>query len=562
MSSLPTGNGSPEERPPAHGPVSPRERLPVRLWRWCCRRPIIASVLGVLTLLLLIGGVVSLWVAAVISDRTPKFTISKETIYITEPIDEQGYMDYETALNDRLAKGVTPETNANVLIWQAIGPRPEPRPMLPEFYRRLGIDEPPERGDYFVSLDNYIKYKAKLSPAKLADIQKELTLATQRLWSAKDQPILADWLQRNEKPLALIIEATKRSAYYNPLVPSRKSKGPGGLLNALLVSVAKSRELANALATRAMLRTREEKFDQAWQDLLACHRLGRLVAKGATLVEGLTGLAIDQTASDADFAFLECSGLSLKKAIDCLHDLQQLPALPSMAEKIDLGERFWSLESVMLLHRYGPHFLSNERALEDPDLLFRWATAGMSLDPILHRLNLWYDSMAAAMRIQDRMARETQLDRLDDASTALRDKRGRRSFSDLNVSPFSTEAVAKKLGDILIPLFMPALHKVQDAADRAEQTQRNLHLAFALAAYHGEHGHYPMALDALAPKYLERVPNDLFTGKALIYRASENGYLLYSVGPNGEDDSGWGKDDIPPGDDLAVRIPLPERKQR
>ena len=98
-------------------------------------------------------------------------------------------------------------------------------------------------------------------------------------------------------------------------------------------------------------------------------------------------------------------------------------------------------------------------------------------------------------------------------------------------------------------------------ADLAEQRQRNLYLAFALAAYHGNHRRYPEKLDALAPRYLEGVPDDLFSGKALIYRSSGTGYLLYSVGVNGLDEGGHASDDTPAGDDICVRMPLPESKR-
>src|SRR6516225_3610527 len=40
-----------------------------------------------------------------------KFTISKETTYVTEPLDRYGYIDYARALNQRLSQGVTPENN-------------------------------------------------------------------------------------------------------------------------------------------------------------------------------------------------------------------------------------------------------------------------------------------------------------------------------------------------------------------------------------------------------------------------------------------------------------------
>src|SRR5262249_38152935 len=107
-----------------------------------------------------------------------------------------------------------------------------------------------------------------------------------------------------------------------------------------------------------------------------------------------------------------------------------------------------------------------------------------------------------------------------------------------------------------------AARKVQGACDRAEQAQRNLHVAFALAAYHADHGRYPAKLDDLTPKYLAEVPGDLFSGKALVYRPEAKGYLFYSVGVNGKADGGGWYDADRPGDDPGVRMPLPQLKRK
>ena len=56
-------------------------------------------------------------------------------------------------------------------------------------------------------------------------------------------------------------------------------------------------------------------------------------------------------------------------------------------------------------------------------------------------------------------------------------------------------------------------------------------------------------------------PGDVFSGKALVYRPADKGYLVYSVGANGKDEGGRWTDDDPPGDDLRVRMPLPELKR-
>jgi hypothetical protein len=99
--------------------------------------------------------------------------------------------------------------------------------------------------------------------------------------------------------------------------------------------------------------------------------------------------------------------------------------------------------------------------------------------------------------------------------------------------------------------------KLQNPADRSEQAQRNLQLVFALVAYRRDHGSYPGKLDELSPNYLAKIPDDLFSGKPLVYRLEGKGILLYSVGPNGVDEGGRGPDDDPRGDDLSVRLPLP-----
>jgi hypothetical protein len=88
---------------------------------------------------------------------------------------------------------------------------------------------------------------------------------------------MAAWLKANEKPLTAAIDATRRSHYFSPLTPPKTEKGQAGLIGVLLPGVQKCRELANALAARAMLRASQGAAEDAWHDLLACHRLGRLV---------------------------------------------------------------------------------------------------------------------------------------------------------------------------------------------------------------------------------------------------------------------------------------------
>src|SRR5262249_40487486 len=137
-------------------------------------------------------------------------------------------------------------------------------------------------------------------------------------WSAKEFPEIADWLEQNKQPLALVIEATRRQEYYNPLVPRSADDWSPGLLHALLPNVQRCREIASALTCRAMLRVAEGETDQAWQDLLACHRLARLMGRGANFIGFYVGIAVEAIASRTDLEFIEHSKLSSKQLLRCL----------------------------------------------------------------------------------------------------------------------------------------------------------------------------------------------------------------------------------------------------
>ncbi len=495
-----------------------------------------------------------------------KVPLGKDTTVVRGPLDKDGYVDYEAALNDRLAKGITPETNGNVLLIRALGPKPEGARMPEGYFKWLGIDEPPERGDYFLSFGHYLRDHVKPPPAELNRLLDHQALATGRPWSAKEYPHVAAWLKANEKPLALAVAATRRPQYYNPLVAPPKYKGPGALISALLPSVQKCRELVVALTARAMLRTAEGRYDEAWQDLLACHRLARMVARGATLIESLVGLAVEQITSNADLAHLERADLTSRQVLDRLKDLRALPPLPPAADKADLCERFEYLDMVQMVRSRGlgqMEMLAGGGAPKATPQELR-ALAKVDWAPALRKGNRWYDRLAAALRLPSRPERELALDNLEADLKAL--KKGALEPANLAKLVLKSDPPPKGtggvIGDALICLVMPAVRKVQTAHDRLEQTRRNLHVAFALAAYRADRGRYPAKLADLAPKYLAAVPGDVFSGGPLVYLPEGGGYLLYSVGPNGKDEGGRWYNDDPPGDDPNVRMPLPPRKLR
>ena len=72
----------------------------------------------------------------------------------------------------------------------------------------------------------------------------------------------------------------------------------------------------------------------------------------------------------------------------------------------------------------------------------------------------------------------------------------------------------------------------QESADLAR-------VAIALERFRLAQGDYPGSLDALEPRFIEKVPQDIINGEPLHYRRTSDGkFLLYSVGWNETDDDG------------------------
>ena len=506
-------------------------------------------------------------------DKKPKakFTISKETTYLTGPVDADGYIDYVAALNERLGKGVTAENNANALLWQAPGPKPERSsrdPVSPEFFRRMGIAVPPEQGEYLVPLFNYMREQLQLySGSQMDAINEQERRAKERSWTADDSPQLAAWLKLNEKPLAMVLAATKRTRYFSPLVTNPASD----LAGEINPGIQGCREFARALSIRATLRTGTGAIDLAWEDLLACHRLGRLVTQDGNMVDWLFGIAIDSIAFHADKAFLSDANLSAAQLDKCLKDLQGLPPRGSCRHITDLRERLLVLDTTMRLHleffeafrSFGGILEVDNKKVDNKKLeqLKKMSLDGIDWDVALTETNRRFDRIAAIMREKDHAKRETRLDEIAAEMNDLEVKLICEGTRDPRTTG-DARARGTVVGDLQFILSISALRKMQEASDRAQQTQDNNFIAFALARYKRDCQRYPPELAALAPKYLPEIPQDLFSGKPLIYKPSANGYLLYSVGPNGKDDGGRGFGDEPQGDDIVVRMPLPELKRK
>jgi len=91
---------------------------------------------------------------------------------------------------------------------------------------------------------------------------------------------------------------------------------------------------------------------------------------------------------------------------------------------------------------------------------------------------------------------------------------------------------------------LPNLSKATQTAVRSETLRRLTVAAIALQRFHLRHQRWPETLAELAPEFLATVPVDPMSAEPVRYRReADGGFVLYSVGEDGKDNSG---DPTPP----------------
>ncbi|MFO0977209.1 MAG: hypothetical protein U0996_12475 [Planctomycetaceae bacterium] len=481
------------------------------------------------------------------------------------PLAESGggevRVSFAEVIDREFGKGVTPEANALTKIYEAIGPRPEGNLQSEEYFRRLGIPVPPDTGNYFQEYSYGLTGEASRVAIETHD------KAMGGPWTEEQFPELAKWLQDNQKMLEIIHEASLRDQWYYPVFDQKDKDGkPVGLIAMLLPHVQKMRGLARAFLIRSNLHLANNEPEKAWDDMQTCHRLGRLTARGPTLIDFLVGVAINSMASHAELRLLSDTKLTEKQIDRFLDDLTKLKPMPQVTANVNITERMLFNDCVSLI-RDG-HLsiseldgLTNEEKgpFEQPFLraLVDWGV-------VLKKGNEAYDELVAALEIQDVEKRRTRLVEIDQKWKEIRSKFDASSILKDYVKTGSASAVASdRMADAMISMLMPALRAVDTAQLRCLQTNQNLLLAFQLQKFKARTGSYPDSLEALETALSITVPQDLCTNAPLHYSKTDTGYLLYSVGTNGIDEGGksWNDPPLNPqgvrGDDNVVRMPVP-----
>jgi hypothetical protein len=504
----------------------------------------------------------------------PRIVVSKQTTFITQPLGADGLPDYEQHLLNMLRDGVTPENNAVTLLFQALFPAEVQPQDIPLVVTELGLDQAPfaeealvplysdanrERvkefligkkptsGEAFTAGDAAASAEAEGDTLDFNEyvewddvnarlIEKVLDESMNRPWTSAQLPPIADWIRENQAPLDLIVEASRRPRFYAPS-PTLLNNDRDLLIAVLLPIQQHTRSAARSLSVRAMWHLGEGRPMEAWDDILAIHRLSNLLAQGHWLIEQLIAIAISGIACENTVTFLDHAELTPDQARQVQRDLAGLPNFAVAAKSLNQGERLSALDAFVNIGwgAVGETYANLSGGGNDI------GTSGLNIvsvdwNLVLRDTNRWYDRLVAAADLRDREARVAAFAKIDADVRLLQAEI--KTPSRLASGIVSRQQRSKIVSNIMLSLFLPALNAVTDAEDRQNTTLELTRLAAALAVYRAEHGAYPESIDQLLPAIIERLPVDVFSGMPFVYKRSEEGYLLYGLGANGTDEGG------------------------
>jgi hypothetical protein len=198
---------------------------------------------------------------------------------------------------------------------------------------------------------------------------------------------------------------------------------------------------------------------------------------------------------------------------------------------------------------------------------------------VLREVNAWCDRIATAARVPNVQQRATALRQIESEIGQMGDQAA--STKGWWLAAIDRQRRSKQIADLLLSQLLPTFTGLQDMEDRANTDFELIRTAAALAVYRAKHGVYPKQLSDLTPDVQDQLTADPYGSGPFKYRQTDDGYLLYSVGKNGQDEGGSHGDqhifegiplyDLPPSnelrdspspnsDDFSIRLPRPPMK--
>lgn len=517
--------------------------------------------------------------------------ISKQTTYLTEPLTEDGLVDYEKALNDKIWKGVTTQNNAARDLVAVMGDElfgitvdlmeyakeegneDDEAALKAEkqkvdnyrtlIYERLGLKmqdiQQAKFKDFRTAYEAHLdeqdqqnkpaddKKSDKRSNYRIAlDAQENIFAGNIEQFAQAELSFLQQWIAEHQPYFDAIAAAAQKTHFAGTI------HGTGAGINA---SLARMRDLFQIYWVYGHYLIYKKQYDEAFHCVLNIGKLSELWVKNA-------GAGFDWLAANSTFyiSFALTKDLIRKDALTKAQRNKLIAFYKQFNFKQPYNnsveyERLMLLMDLQKLYaaRNNPDFPQNMRVF--------------NINPIIKQLNADFDHIESIHQLGSFGEIKEAFEQFnkDVASRYPKHEPIVISLNDEEDEEPQEPDTSRSIESYLVNRSLQVKWATAKMKVEAESLTRpgynikfyqqmtlniahtqNIIGALALENYFEDHGDYPENLTALVPDYLDKIPIDPHSNKPLQYRRVKEGYVIYSVGWNMKDEKAakddWKKD--------------------
>jgi hypothetical protein len=329
-------------------------------------------------------------------------------------------------------------------------------------------------------------------------------------WLDDNQPALAEWRKGTERSQAVVIQPKDFR------------------FTSTIEVVQESREFTRLATLQAERCAHDGDLEAAWGWLLAAVRASRHVEQNGCLIQRLVGIAMFFSAADGMKRWSAHPAVTpdlLRKALAEFHEADRLTPPNSVAMKTEYLVLRNTLREATSLKELLDISTDGPLSLQAP-ALFVMGEPELSLKVFQHVF-------------------ANQLSEIDKPK-ASRAPTATGVFNFYDLPPGTTKCLpARELDQIvnsaiLARLTLPAYQQADAAMQREAARRAAVSLMLACQLQHRLHGDWPAKVEDLVPDILTEPPADPLGKSGELMRLKRDGddLVIYSVGPNGNDDGG------------------------
>ncbi len=380
----------------------------------------------------------------------------------------------------------------------------------------------------------------------------------------EQKQLMTKWISDNEETLELVISGTQKPYYWRMYGNKRY---PDVMMAILMPSLADFRNLARALCWRAQLRAEQGQYDDALDHIKSCYILGQHIKGDKFLIGQLVGFAIEalavQTIRDIlsehqidsaalatlqkDFEHMisgEDFAINLEAEKLCMYDEIQRCFTGGLGGGHIIPRRIWQLfPAIQIITALPPSnsrlssaqkqkpsrlskFISNvqHEICEPGGFIYEGGRFVKKSGYILFLHPDKQETYQAAQELYDYWENLT-------VKTP-----GQIRKEQIDTEKETTEIIK---GNILLEMLSPAIGRISELSHRNRVDVEATLAIIAILRYNQETGDYPDNLAKLTEAgFLKALPIDPYSDQPLVYKKTDNNFVLYGVGENFKDDSG------------------------